>query len=353
MAAMIVSGEVVRREGVAAAAEEEEEDRWARLLPELVAEVVRRVEASGGERWPARKDVVSFASVCRRWRDVAAAVVRPLPESGKITFPASLKQPGPKDFPIQCFIKRNKKDSTFYLYLGFTNNLTSTTGKGKFLMAAKRFRRGVHTEYIISLDADDLSQGNNAYMGKLRSDFWGTNFKIFDSQPPYDGAKASSTRSIKRFGSRRISPQVLSGNFDVGKVSYKYNLLKSRGPRRMSCTMECPSVQENWENSLKAKSLRRTGTTVLRNKAPRWHEHLQCWCLNFHGRVTVASVKNFQLVATADPSHPDSAGDEETVLLQFGKVDTDIFTMDYRQPLSAFQAFAICLSSFGTKLACE
>ena len=70
--------------------------------------------------------------------------------------------------------------------------------------------------------------------------------------------------------------------------------------------------------------------------------------------MTVASVKNFQLVATADLGHPDnSVGDEETVLLQFGKVDSDIFTMDYRQPLSAFQAFAICLSSFGTKLACE
>jgi len=122
----------------------------------------------------------------------------------------------------------------------------------------------------------------------------------------------------------------------------------------MFCTMECPSVQETWENSFKVKSLRRPGTTVLRNKAPRWHEHLQCWCLNFHGRVTVASVKNFQLVATADLGHPDnSVGDEETVLLQFGKVDSDIFTMDYRQPLSAFQAFAICLSSFGTKLACE
>ncbi|CAD6224087.1 unnamed protein product [Miscanthus lutarioriparius] len=118
----------------------------------------------------------------------------------------------------------------------------------------------------------------------------------------------------------------------------------------MHCTTECPSVQETWENSLKVKSLKQTGSTVLKNKAPRWHEHLQCWCLNFHGRVTVTSVKNFQLVATADPSHPDSVGDAETVL-QFGKVDNDIFTMDYRQPLSAFQAFAICLSSFGTKLA--
>lgn len=96
-----------------------------------------------------------------------------------------------------------------------------------------------------------------------------------------------------------------------------------------------------------------SGYTVLRNKAPRWHEHLQCWCLNFHGRVTVASVKNFQLIATVDQSQPGKKGDEEVVLLQFGKVGDDTFTMDYRQPLSAFQAFAICLTSFGTKLACE
>ncbi|KAJ1284741.1 hypothetical protein BS78_03G228300 [Paspalum vaginatum] len=329
---------------------EDQEERWARLLPELLSDVVQRVEASGGERWPARKDVVSCACVCRRWREATVAVVRPPAESGKITFPSSLKQPGPRELPMQCFIKRNKKNSTFYLYLGFTN---SPMDKGKFLMAARRFRRGPHTEYIISLDAEDLSQGSNAYMGKLRSDFWGTNFKIYDSKPPYDGAKVSSSRSSRRFGSRRISPQVSAGNYEVGQVSYKYNLLKSRGPRRMYCTLECPSAQETWENSLKTKFRRPTGPTILRNKAPRWHEHLQCWCLNFHGRVTVASVKNFQLVASADPSDPAGNVDEETVLLQFGKVDDDMFTMDYRQPLSAFQAFAISLSSFGTKLACE
>lgn len=92
---------------------------------------------------------------------------------------------------------------------------------------------------------------------------------------------------------------------------------------------------------------------VLKNKAPRWHEHLQCWCLNFKGRVTVASVKNFQLVAAIDPSLNIPAAEKEKVTLQFGKIGKDIFTMDYRYPLSAFQAFAICLSSFDTKPACE
>lgn len=191
------------------------------------------------------------------------------------------------------------------------------------------------------------------------SDFLGTNFTIYDSKPPHSGAKPSSSRAGRRFASKQISPQVPAGNFEVGQISYKFNLLKSRGPRRMICSLHCPCSSETVADKpqddfrMKKPESAASGQTVLRNKAPRWHEHLQCWCLNFHGRVTVASVKNFQLVATLDQSQAGGKGDEETVLLQFGKVGDDIFTMDYRQPLSAFQAFAICLTSFGTKLACE
>lgn len=109
----------------------------------------------------------------------------------------------------------------------------------------------------------------------------------------------------------------------------------------------------------------KTRPLVLKNKPPRWHEQLQCWCLNFRGRVTVASVKNFQLIAAIQPAAGAGAGagaptpsqpappELDKIILQFGKVGKDMFTMDYRYPLSAFQAFAICLSSFDTKLACE
>jgi hypothetical protein len=81
--------------------------------------------------------------------------------------------------------------------------------------------------------------------------------------------------------------------------------------------------------------------------------------------VTVASVKNFQLVAAAAAAATEAVtgggvppsqapqSDPDKIILQFGKVGKDMFTMDYRYPLSAFQAFAICLSSFDTKLACE
>lgn len=52
--------------------------------------------------------------------------------------------------------------------LNFFFLLAAFTDKGKFLLAARKHRNGAHTEFIISLDADDLSQGSNAYVGKLR-----------------------------------------------------------------------------------------------------------------------------------------------------------------------------------------
>ncbi|KAK8939912.1 Tubby-like F-box protein 1 [Platanthera guangdongensis] len=180
---------------------------------------------------------------------------------------------------------------------------------------------------------------------------------MYDSRPPYDGAKASSRQANRRLATKRISPQAGTGNFEIGQISYKFNLLKSRGPRRMQCTLHyLPGKPSSSEDHHKPPNTAKGGSSssvVLKNKTPRWHEHLQCWCLNFHGRVTVASVKNFQLVASVTPDQSTGDVDEDKVLLQFGKVGDDLFTMDYREPLSAFQAFAICLTSFGTKLACE
>merc|ERR1711871_238356 len=81
-----------------------------------------------------------------------------------------------------------------------------------------------------------------------------------------------------------------------------------------------------------------TGT----NKRPKWDEHAGGHVLNFHGRVTLSSVKNFQLTS-------DATG-EDTVL-QFGRVDKDKFTMDVSYPLSPLQAFAIVLASMDRKMA--
>lgn len=41
------------------------------------------------------------------------------------------------------------------------------------------------------------------------------------------------------------------------------------------------------------------------------------------------------------------------VVMQFGRISEDSFTLDFTYPMCALQAFGIALSSFDGKLACE
>lgn len=41
------------------------------------------------------------------------------------------------------------------------------------------------------------------------------------------------------------------------------------------------------------------------------------------------------------------------IVMQFGRIGYDAFTMDFRYPLSALQAFGIAMTSFHGKIACE
>ncbi|XP_010241698.1 PREDICTED: tubby-like F-box protein 8 [Nelumbo nucifera] len=373
---------------------------WASLPPELLRDVIKRLEASE-TTWPSRKHVVACAAVCKSWREMCKEIVKSPEFSGKLTFPVSLKQPGPRDGTIQCFIKRDKSNLTYHLFLCLSPALL--VENGKFLLSAKRNRRTTCTEYVISMDADNISRSSNTYIGKLRSNFLGTKFIIYDNQPPYNCAHVSPPgRTSRRFYSKKVSPKVPSGSYNIAQITYELNVLGTRGPRRMHCTMHSIpasaldaggtvpgqpellprsledsfgsiSFSKSIDHSVEFSSSRfsdiagprdddeegKERPLILRNKAPRWHEQLQCWCLNFRGRVTVASVKNFQLIAATQPaagaptpSQP-APPEHDKIILQFGKVGKDMFTMDYRYPLSAFQAFAICLSSFDTKLACE
>lgn len=43
----------------------------------------------------------------------------------------------------------------------------------------------------------------------------------------------------------------------------------------------------------------------LHNKTPVWNDDTQSYVLNFHGRVTQASVKNFQVVHDSDGEKSD------------------------------------------------
>ena len=68
-----------------------EQSRWANLPPELLLDIIQRVEVSE-TTWPSRRHVVACASVCRSWRMITKEVVRTPEQCGWITFPISLMQ---------------------------------------------------------------------------------------------------------------------------------------------------------------------------------------------------------------------------------------------------------------------
>uniref|UniRef100_F1KQW7 Tubby-related protein 4 n=1 Tax=Ascaris suum TaxID=6253 RepID=F1KQW7_ASCSU len=77
---------------------------------------------------------------------------------------------------------------------------------------------------------------------------------------------------------------------------------------------------------------------TMQNKAPFWNEASQVYQLDFGGRVTQESAKNFQ-IEFADKQ-----------VMQFGRIENGAYTLDFRAPFSAVQAFAVALASITQRL---
>ena len=173
----------------------------------------------------------------------------------------------------------------------------------------------------------------------------GTEFQLYDK-----GVNPDKLKEDQRNGS------LLQVRQELCTVLYKQNVLGARGPRKMKVMV--PNVSDHGERTVlrpmnaeesmleRYKAAKEDGDVIiLKNKQPKWNDQVGAYVLNFNGRVTRASVKNFQLCNTAR--------DPDTVVMQFGRVGKDAFTMDYQWPLCGLQAFGIALSSFDYKIACE
>ncbi|TYJ33754.1 hypothetical protein E1A91_A05G124500v1 [Gossypium mustelinum] len=87
----------------------------------------------------------------------------------------------------------------------------------------------------------------------------------------------------------------------------------------------------------------------LFSRIPRYNKMLKQYELDFRERGRAAglriqsSVKNFQLTLEENGRQ---------TILQLGRVDRYKYVMDFRYPLTGYQAFCICLASVDSKLCC-
>ncbi|XP_068385532.1 tubby-related protein 2 isoform X2 [Eschrichtius robustus] len=164
-----------------------------------------------------------------------------------------------------------------------------------FLLAGRKRKRSKTSNYLVSLDPTDLSRDGDNFVGKVRSNVLGTKFTIFDN-----GVNPERKNFV---------PETARIREELGAVCYETNVLGFRGPRKMTVIIpgidaqnQRISVQpQNEQESLLSRLQRGAsqGLVLLQNKAPSWSDESGAYVLNFHGRVTRTSVKNFQIM------HPD------------------------------------------------
>ncbi|CAI5783595.1 Uncharacterized protein PODLI_1B020309 [Podarcis lilfordi] len=249
-------------------------------------------------------------------------------------------RPAPRGITVKCRITRDKKGMDRGLFPTYYMHLERDDNRKIFLLAGRKRKKSKTSNYLISIDPTDLSREGESFIGKLRSNLMGTKFTVYD----HGVSPVKAQGLVEKAHTRH----------ELAAICYETNVLGFKGPRKMSVIIpgmnlnhqRIPIRPRNEHESLLSKWQNKNMENLieLHNKAPVWNDDTQSYVLNFHGRVTQASVKNFQIVHENDLDY---------IVMQFGRVAEDVFTLDFNYPLCALQAFAVGLSSFDSKLACE
>lgn len=189
----------------------------------------------------------------------------------------------------------------------------------------------------------------------------------------YDFSRSKTGKKLNRKAGHYIGSMLrVSGD------GVCYSLFNAQDERIATYEYDVPSLAQQWKDGQPPRKLKvmlfssqnkKTKTYYLNTKQP-FYEGGQ-YRLNFHGRVSTPSVKNFQITSSSSSSstrttinksenkkktlktekkrhsevHFERDEDEELVA-QFGKIANDSFHMDYKQPFTAFQAFGMALTQF-------
>ncbi|GMF24030.1 unnamed protein product [Phytophthora lilii] len=211
------------------------------------------------------------------------------------------------------------------------------------LMAEKQLKNRTSNYHLFDMTrsvalSSKLSKKSGNYIGKLRSNFSKKksvlvgNFSrktelgamVFGST--FNSSEPRRLTVILPPLSRRQEIEGLTVGDSLSSFSMLIDLHRSMSDADMAVA----------HSALPPESLQ-----IFENKEPVFENGF--YRLNFNGRVSVPSVKNFQLVRAGASEVPNS---ERPIFLQFGKVDDKKFHLDFRAPITPIQAFATALAQF-------
>ena len=180
-----------------------------------------------------------------------------------------------------------------------------------------------------------LRKGSGNFVGSLVSDALRIDHVILDATGTAELGALSYRRRGEHFSSTWFEgPQPRKCFFSLPLLDKARCPVKVNAPRPGSAAS---GLLHPLRQHLKLGTDTPSNSFIVKTRDPVFDNQTSSYRLNFHGRVTVPSIKNLQIVHEDDPTE---------TLCQFGKTSQHRFHLDFKRPFNALQAFCVALSSF-------
>ncbi|KAI3890267.1 hypothetical protein MKW92_017444 [Papaver armeniacum] len=221
-------------------------------------------------------------------------------------------------------------------------SLYTNEGQGrqdrKLAVAHHRSRNG-KTEFVIAQNAKGLlCRSDDSYLGNVNANFMGSKYHIWDKGNPLDSLKQQS----------KLLLAVVAFVPTITTCTGSYRSLRAWIPKHQSAQLKNTTQIEHVKGLPKDWEGKMSKSHQLFSRIPHYNKFSKQYELDFRergrgGLRIQRSSKNFQLTLEENGRHS---------ILQLGRVGKTNFVMDYRYPLTAYQAFCISLASIDSKLCC-
>jgi len=243
----------------------------------------------------------------------------------------------------KCYIDRIKSKG----WSKFNRKYALYHEDGSFIAIVEKKSNNKTAHYIVSTDPRELDRSNPSFVGKVRSNFTGSEFTGYDggNNPKkggihreehihivYENASITSHR-CKLKDIRLVIPQIVQAGKERERVRCRPNHPETQGLAAIDKSLPVFDRSNTDEIS-------RVRTYV--NKHGTWSHEEHCYLINWAcARRPILSTRNCQIVRSDDPTD---------IAVQFSKTSTTRFCLDFRSPFSPYQATCLAISLMDYKL---
>ncbi|KAM3240561.1 hypothetical protein ACQJBY_053936 [Aegilops geniculata] len=241
-----------------------------------------------------------------------------------------------------CVVVREKATGArgVALYSLYTNEGQGRQDR-KLAVARHRRRRG-RSEFIVAQNQDGVfCSSDKNFLGTMGANLVGSKYQIWGQGNRVDELKSQSKRLL---GVIAFAPTIttLTGSFRSMRAWIPKNQSMQLRTNSSAQIQHISGLPKDWQE-------KRSRAEQLCSRSPFYNNMTKRYELDFRERVgrmgykVQTSVKNFQMTLEENGRQ---------TILQLGRVGKSKYIMDFRYPLTGYQAFCICLASMDSKLCC-